>query len=296
MIPRGPRHLLAACAALGALVLAGCSSGASGADDAPSTSGALALTVSIAPQKAFLEAIGGDHVDVTVMVPKGSEPATYEPKPRQVAALARSRAYFSIGVPFETAWLPRFRSAAPDVPVVDTVAGIDRGTLSGGQPDPHVWLAPALVEVQARTYATALKELDPGHAGDYDAGLSRFEGSVQQVDSDLRSMLAPYGGTSFMIFHPVLNYFADEYDLRPINIEAGGDDPSASDMQRLVSTGREQGVSAVLVEPQFSQRSSRTIADQLGVPVRQVDPLADDWARNMRAVGETLVSSFQASS
>lgn len=281
-------------ATLVALALAGCSSGTQGGE--ASGSGPVPITVSIAPQKAFLEAIGGDRVDVTVMVPQGSEPATYEPKPKQVAALSRSRAYFSIGVPFEEAWLPRFRSAAPDVPVVDTTAGIERGTLGGGQPDPHIWLDPELVETQGRTYAKALEKLDPDHAEDYRAGLSRFEAAVQQVDSDLEEMLAPYAGTSFMIFHPVLNYFADEYGLEPINIEADGDEPSASDMQRLVEAGREEDVSAVLVEPQFSQRASRTIADQLGVPVQQVDPLATDWADNMREIGTTLVTSFEASS
>lgn len=287
------RALLLSASACLALAVGACSSGTTSGGPAP---GAVPVTVSIAPQKAFLETIAGDHVDVTVMVPRGSEPATYEPKPKQVAALAQSEAYFSIGVPFEKAWLPRFRSAAPDVPVVDTVAGIERGTLGGGQPDPHVWLDPVLVEQQARTYAKALERLDPDHAEDYRTGLARFEDTARGVDADLEKMLAPYAGTSFMIFHPVLNYFADEYGLEPITIEADGDEPSASAMQRLVETGKEKDVSAVLVEPEFSQRASRTIADQLGVPVRQVDPLADDWAANMRRIGTTLATSFEASS
>ncbi|MEJ5868537.1 zinc ABC transporter substrate-binding protein [Pseudokineococcus sp. 5B2Z-1] len=277
--------------ALGALV-AGCSGGA-GDEEGTAATGAVPVTVSIAPQAAFVEAIGGDHVDVTVMVPSGSEPATYEPTAQQVAALSESEVYFSIDVPFERAWLPRFREAAGDLEVVDTTAGVDREELDGGQPDPHIWLAPDLVEEQAQAYADALAEVDPENAEDYEQGLADFTGTVEEVDAELGEELAPYAGESFMIFHPVLDYFAEEYDLQPINIEAGGDEPSASDLRRLVEAGREAGVSAVLVEPQFSQTSARTIADQLGVPVEEVDPLSQDWASNMRDIGDTLAGALE---
>lgn len=297
------RVLAVSAAALASAALAaGCSTGDTGSAAGAATPGGsgsaggpLPLTVSIAPQAAFLQAVGGSHVDVTVMVPRGSEPATYEPTPQQVAALGRSRAYFSIGVPFEGAWLPRFRSAAPDLTVVDTTDGIDRGTLSGGMPDPHIWLAPRLVRTQLRTCASALADLDPSNAAVYRSGLDDYGKTVRDVDSALTDMLRPYRGTAFMIFHPVLNYFSDEYGLEPINIQAGGKEPSAQDMERLVRRGRSEHVSAVLVEPEFSQTASRTIADQLGVPVKTVDPLASDWAQNMRDIGTTLASSFASS-
>ncbi len=98
-----------------------------------------------------------------------------------------------------------------------------------------------------------------------------------------------------MIIHPVLNYFAEDYDLKPINIELEGDEPSAADMRRPVEAGRERGISAVLVQPQFAQKSASSIAEQLGVPGEEVDPLATDWDQNMLTIGEVLVSSFETS-
>lgn len=74
--------------------------------------------VSILPQKYFVEQIAGDSVDVEVMVMPGASPATYEPRPRQMAMLAKADAYFAIGVPFERTWLPRIKATNPDLTVV----------------------------------------------------------------------------------------------------------------------------------------------------------------------------------
>ena len=69
--------------------------------------GKVAVFVSIAPQKYFVEKIGAKLVDVSVMVKPGAGPATYEPKPRQMVAISRTRIYFSIGVPFEKACMKK---------------------------------------------------------------------------------------------------------------------------------------------------------------------------------------------
>lgn len=273
--------------ALLGVLAAGC--GGAGAETGKS-GGPVEVAVSIAPQRAFVEAIGGDHVNVTVMVPKGSEPATYEPTPRRVASLSSSEAYFGIDVPFERAWLPRFESAAEDMRVVDTTRGIDRRQLEEDQPDPHIWLDPTLVREQARTYADALADLDPAHASAYRQRLARFQDTVDEVDGDLRTTLRPHRGETVMIFHPVLNYFADEYGLDVINIEESGSEPSPADMSRIIAAGRDAGVSVVFVEPQFSQRAARTIAGQLDAEVATLDPLAEDWAANMRRIGESVAA------
>ncbi|MCK4451055.1 MAG: zinc ABC transporter substrate-binding protein, partial [Anaerolineae bacterium] len=91
----------------------------------------------------FVERIGGEHVDVMVMVPPGFSPATYEPKPEQLQALSEAHAYVRIRVPFEEAWMERIASANEDMLIIDESAGIER---IGGK-DPHIWLSPQLVEV-----------------------------------------------------------------------------------------------------------------------------------------------------
>jgi len=86
----------------------------------------LNITVSILPQKYFVEQIAADKVNVNVMVRAGFSPATYEPQTSQMKALAHSHVYFSIGVPFENAWLEKFESANKLMKIVDTSRDISK--------------------------------------------------------------------------------------------------------------------------------------------------------------------------
>ncbi|HSO08269.1 MAG TPA: zinc ABC transporter substrate-binding protein, partial [Pelomicrobium sp.] len=155
----------------------------------------LEVTVSIPPQKHFVERVGGAAVKVNIMVRPGSSPHEYEPSPQQMAALTRSKAYFAIGVEFEQAWLPRFRKAAPGLDVVDTTLGIQR--LKMAEPrsvgrhshahdhagdDPHVWLSPPLVRLQAMNIRDALIRLDPARAADYHRTYEAFARDSNRVD------------------------------------------------------------------------------------------------------------------
>ena len=84
----------------------------------------LTVCVSIAPQKYFVQQIGRDRVRVQVMVPPGGSPATYEPVPKQIAALSKANLFIRIGVPFETVWIDRISRANPDMRVIDSQRGI----------------------------------------------------------------------------------------------------------------------------------------------------------------------------
>ena len=95
-------------------------------------SGPIPITVSVVPQQWLVDSIGGGHVKTTVMVKPGASPATYEPTPSQMRSLSEAEVYFSIGVPFEGAWLPRFHGAAPDMEVVDMAGRVKRGSWAAG--------------------------------------------------------------------------------------------------------------------------------------------------------------------
>ena len=167
----------------------------------------LTVTVSIAPQQYFVSRITGDDVRVNVMVEPGASPATYEPKPEQLAALSQSAAYFSIGVPFENIWLDRIADANPDMRIVDTTEGIERVPIEAhthegegeeehedehdhaeGAPDPHIWLSPSLVKIQARTIAEALIDLDPERQSTYQENLAAFLADIEALEATIEEI------------------------------------------------------------------------------------------------------------
>lgn len=267
-----------------ALLASGAGCARSGGEGA---AGDLNVTVSILPQRYFVERVGGDHAAVNVMVLPGESPATYEPSPDQLRALSDADIYFSIGVPFENAWLDRIRSANDEMVVVDTTQGIDR-IEGGGNPDPHIWLSPSLVRIQAATIAEALTAADPAHAETYETNLEAFLDDIDELDAEIRQTLTGVDERRFMVFHPSWRYFARDYGLEMIAIEVGGQEPSAAELGRLITRAKEEGIDVIFAQPEFSTEAAETIAAEIGGEVLLISPLAEEWLDNLRRVGRTF--------
>lgn len=281
----------------------------------PQGAGALIVTVSIAPQRYFVERIAGEGVDVNVMVEPGASPATYEPKPEQLAALSQSAAYFSIGVPFENVWLDRIAEANPEMPIVDTAAGIERVPIEAhsheagadedhsddegddhdhaeGAPDPHIWLSPSLVKVQARTIAEALIDLDPDRQAAYEANLDAFLADIEDLEGTIEEALSGVESRKFLVFHPSWGYFAEDFGLEQVAIEVGGQEPSARELAELIALAEEEEIRVVFAQPEFSAEDATTIAEEIGGEVIMVSPLAEDWLNNMSKVADTFAEAL----
>ncbi|NJB68085.1 zinc transport system substrate-binding protein [Desulfobaculum xiamenense] len=279
---------------------------------APAFGGPVHVSVSILPERYFVERIGGGHVDVQVMVPPGAQPHSYDPKPGQMARLAKADLYLAIGVPFEAAWLPRFASANPRMRIVDLAAGLERIPISGHHHeghghhghdgehmDPHVWLSPRNALIMADIIRDELATIDPDHAEYYAAQHRALADDITALDNELTSLFATLppdcaapanadGRCAFMVFHPSWGYFARDYGLRQIAVEQDGREPSPSDLAHLVQSARTAGVHVIFVQPQFSRRGVEAIARGIDGQVVPADPLAHDWLSNMRCVARAF--------
>jgi zinc transport system substrate-binding protein len=281
-------------------VVTGCAGERRGADAGQ----ALTVTVSVLPQKYFVERIGGEHVQVNVMVGPGDEPHSYEPKPSQMRALSDSVAYFSVGVEFEDAWLDRIASANEDMWVVDTTQGIERIPLDahhhqgdesesvGEELDPHTWTSPALVKVQARTITEALAQIDPEHEEVYRANLDRFLADIHALETELDRTLGGLEGAQFIVFHPSWGYLARDFGLEQVPVEVEGQEPSARELADLIAMAKREGIRVVFAQPEFSTRAAETIAHEIGGEVLLISPLAPDWLGNMREVANAFARTL----
>lgn len=256
-----------------------------------------AVTVSILPQKYFVEKIAGAHLCVNVMVTPGASPATYEPTPSQLLELSRSRIYFSIGVPFEKVWLARFSQTYTSLSIVPTDTGIAKRPIaghhhdddhghkghghSGGFSDPHVWLAPELVALQILVIRDALKKSFPEFSDDFENGYAAFLKEIQMLDAQIRQVFDSKKGNTFFVFHPSWGYFAEAYGLEQIPVEVGGREPTPSELARLIRMAKEKKAVAIFIQPQFSERAARILAESVQAKVVAMDPLAEDWAGNL---------------
>jgi zinc transport system substrate-binding protein len=279
----------------------------------------IQVTVSILPQKYFVEKIGGPQVAVTVMVEFGAEPHVYDPKPRQMASLAKSKIYFAVGVPFEEVWLKKFAGANPGMEIVHTESGIQKLPMRGheehaqhreaaahqqvtahaeehehGVLDPHLWLSPPLVMIQARNILTAFLKVDPAHKNLYEANYRRFMEEVVALDLELLHLFGEVPvREEFMVFHPSWGYLAEAYGLVQTPIEIEGKEPKAADLKNLIEHARELKIRVIFVQPQFSSTSARVIAEAIGGQVVSADPMALDWASNLREIAEKFKAALK---
>jgi len=262
----------------------------------------LPVTVSLLPQQYFVERIGGNHVRTIVLVPPGKSPATHEPTPQQMQAVAASRLVFRIGVPFENSWLPRLAQLAPDARVVDLRDGLKLRPVdlppgakanAGGAPDPHVWLAPALVMRMADRIRDELSALRPEAGAEFAANHGRFVADLKALDGEIRNQLATKKSRNFMVYHPSWGYFADAYGLQQMPVEAGWKEPGPRTLQTVIDGARNQGVRVIFVQPQFSQKEAQNIARAIGGEVLAVDPLAPDYIDNLRRVAGIFARNLQ---
>lgn len=262
------------------------------------------ITVSIEPLRYFTEAIAGDHFNVVSMVPKGSSPETYDPTPTQLMSLSQSTAYLRIGfIGFEQMWMDRLTDNAPHLQVFDTSHGIDLILQEGlheepyadkpyhihSGPEPHVWNSPANARIIAANVFKALCVLDHPHRDEY---LTRYDSLctvIDRTDSLCREILAqPEADHAFMIYHPALSYFARDYDLLQLPIEAGGKEPSPAHLKELVELCKEEDIHVIFVQPEFDRRNAELIARQTGTRVADINPLAYDWEAEMLRTAKEL--------
>ena len=251
--------------------------------------------------------MGGKHIDVSVMVGPGQSPATYEPRPKQMAALNKARFYFCIGVPFEDVWMERISKANPNLKLIDTRRGIEllsmkayhghdnEGSHHHGPEikDPHIWLSPRLVKIQAENICAALIAEDIAHRPYYESNLRAFQAELDQRDGEISDILKHIKTRKFMVFHPALGYFARDYALEEIPIERQGKEPSAKALAALIEQGKKEGVQVVFVQQQFGHASAEMIARAIGGKVVYIDPLAEDYLENIRKIAESLTKAMQ---
>jgi zinc transport system substrate-binding protein len=251
----------------------------------PSDSG-IGVAVSIVPQQYFVERVGGDRVKVSVMVPPGFSPATYEPKPSQIRELGQAQIYIRIRVPFEEGWMNRIAGANENMLIVDQSEGIQR---IGGT-DPHIWLSPPLVKIQVRTIYDGLVAVDPDSESFYRSNLKAFLADLDELDATMRETLSGLRSRKFMVFHPSWSYFAQDYGLEMIPVEIEGSEPSAAEMTELIRAARENSIKVIFAQPEFSTQSAETIAREIGGQVLLISPLAPDWLNNLERVADTFAT------
>ena len=245
------------------------------------------ITVSIEPLRYLTEQIVGDRFEVVTMVPKGSSPETYEPTARQMADLSESILYIKVGeLGFERTWMPRLTSNAPHITVVNSSEGI---TSHIGD-DPHSWMSARNAIIMAHNIYEAVKRIDVKDSVFFRQRLDSLCNVIHATDKYIRQTTAQAHCKSFIIYHPALTYFASDYGLEQLALEEHGREPSAAELEQIISTARAKGVKTMFIQREFANRNVDIITNTIGARKVEINPLGYDWNKEMRRIAEEMTN------
>ena len=238
------------------------------------------VTVTIPPYQYFVDKIAEDKVDVNVMVSNGNNPETYEPYAQQMMELSKSALYLKVGsIGFEQTWMKKLQDNAPDMKVIDTSVGIKPAKTPGGNIDPHVWMSCSNARIIANNILKALCELEPKNKAFFEKNYLSLLKIIDKRDSIIRKSFKdnPEMVRKFVIYHPILTYFARDYQLEQLAIEEEGREPSAAQLKSLIERARKEKIRFCLIQAEFANRNTTTFIKESQTKPMDINPLQGDW-------------------
>ena len=268
------------------VILAGCKGTPQKQADSGKTSGTekpavtVTVTVTISPYKYFVDQIAKGKVDVNVMVSNGNNPETYEPYAQQMMELSKSALYLKVGsIGFEQTWMKKLQDNAPDMKVIDTSVGIKPAKTPGGNIDPHVWMSCSNARIIASNILKALSELEPKNKAFFEKNYQSLLSIIDKRDSIIKEGFNknPDLVRKFVIYHPILTYFARDYQLEQLAIEEEGREPSAAQLKSLIERARKEKIKFCLIQAEFANRNTTTFINESHTKPMNINPLQGDW-------------------
>ncbi len=269
------------------LLLPSCGSGEPNTDNS--------IYVSIAPLRPIVKAIVGDDFDVQILCPAGASPETFEPTPKQFAALNGSRMVFGVGLlDFERALLDRVHDRTKVIHLakgIEPIAGTCSHTHHAAHHhhgiDPHVWCSPKQLIVMAENAFEAITAAMPDSLH-YAERYNTLCGHLLDLDEEVGEMCRYSPHTYFIIYHPALTYLARDYGLEQIAIEHEGKEPSVKRLGEIIDQARKDGTKRVFYQAEFPKSSVEVICEDIGAEAVEINPLAENIFENLREIVQQI--------
>jgi len=244
----------------------------------PILSFALNISVTVLPQKGVIKAIAPDS-NIFVMVPPGNSPATYSITFRDLKKIKNSDIYFTIGVPFDKKYINKIKEINPNIKIVYF------GKYLNLSSNPHIWLSPAKLMLQAKVVLNTLIELDPKNKEIYLNNYVKYINSLANLEKEGFSKIKQ---KAFITFHPAFYHFADDFNLKEIAIQKEGKTPSFSYLAKIINIAKKNHIKSVIISPEFPKKYAKIIAKKINANTYIISPLNEDPRKTIKKLIKAL--------
>ena len=247
----------------------------------------MGVVASITPLADFARRVGGDRVNVTLLLPPGASPHAFEPSPRLVREIANAVIFIRIGAGLEF-WADKIvSSAGGDLETITCSDGIPLLRLSdpdghnAGGVDPHIWLDPTICISIVRRIAEAFARKDPLSAGYYRANAEAYAAELSRLDREIAGKVRSFRTREYVTFHSAWNYFSRRYGLKVIGVieESPGKEPAPRHLGKVLADLKRLKAKVVFAEPQFNPKMAEVLGREAGAEVLILDPVGGTGGR-----------------
>ncbi len=256
------------------------------------SSGKVNVATTIAPLGDFVTAVGGDRVTVTVLVPPGAEPHTYEPTPSQMKNVAKADLYVMNGAGLEF-WMDKVLQINRDMLIVDSSRGVKLVNETGGETDPHIWISLRNAAIQVNNICSGLMQVDPANKDYYSQNRDDYLKTLKALDGEFNQTFAAKGSRIFITYHPAWTYFARDYNLDQVPILENEKEPGPKYLASVIDKAWKNNITVVFVEPQYNPKSAEVVAKEMKASVETLDPLGENYLEDMRYAGQEIAKSLK---
>lgn len=234
------------------------------------------LSASIFPLYDIVKTIAGNDFEVSLLLPPGASPHTFDPTPATVASAESSDAIYIIGHGLDS-WIKDLISDNSTIIVVDKnivllTAMEDEG---GDGSDPHYWLTAQNGIQIAKNISEDLSNRFPEKANMFQSNLEYFIDVMKKTDINIRDILNSVQNKNIVTFHDAWFYFAKDYGLKIVGTyePTAAREPTPRYLAELVSNIQKVGVKVIYSEPQFSTDVLNSILSDYDLSIAELDPI-----------------------
>lgn len=274
---------------LAVTILSGCVS----QDESSSgnASGRIKVAATIAPLGDFVKAVGGEKVEVTIVVPPGAEPHTFEPTPSLMIDMAKADLYVMNGAGLEF-WMNKLLEANKRMVVLDSSQGVALLQESEGEIDPHIWISLRNAAVQVNNICAGLIEVDSQNKYFYIKNRDAYLETLEALDVELNGTFAGKKNKIFIVHHPAWTYFARDYNLSQVPLMENEKEPGPKYLGEVIDLARTNNITTIFVEPEYNPKAAEVMAREMNASIVTLDPLAKNYLENMAYAGREIAKSL----
>ena len=256
-----------------------------------SSNDVLTVSVSVPPEEFVLKEIGGDKIDVKCLMTKGSNPESFEPTVNQILELSKSDLYFTIGLlDFEYGLKDKVKENSKDIEVINFADSLELlyGTHGDcghhhehhyhgvSDADPHVWASIKNLKKMGQTAYYVLCKYDAQNKGTYKANLDKYTHRLDSIDDIISGKISRLRTKSFLVWHPSLSYFANDYGLTQITIGSHNKEQSISRLKEKIVQAMQDSVRVFFYQKEFDSSQATVANEKIDARFVEINSMNED--------------------